>query len=74
MHHTFSGGFIGLISLLIVSLLMALFYWRTDLFAGSAQKNSPSIIEQDMNAIQAAKDARTLMETRSAAETELLAN
>lgn len=71
MDHPYSGGFIGLISLLIVSALMAFFYWRTDLLSG---KNGPSVMQQNLNAIQAAKDVKKVMEQRTAEEMEQLAN
>lgn len=73
MNHSCSRGFIGLISLLIVSALMAFFYWRTDLLSGATGSKS-SLMEQNLNAIQAAKDVKKAMEQRTVEEMQQLAN
>jgi len=73
MPHTSTRGFIGLVSLIIVSLLMALFYW-SDVFSGAADGKGTSVMERNLNAIQAAKDVKQVMDERAAAEIEQLAN
>ena len=73
MPHTSARGFIGLISLLIVSLLMALFYW-SDVFSGAAGGKGTSVMERNLHAIQAAKDVKQIMNERAAEEIEQLAN
>ncbi len=68
-----SRGFIGLISLLIASALMALFYW-SDMFSGTVGTTGSSVMERNLNAIQSAKDVKKVMDERAAAEIEQLAN
>ncbi|OGG77899.1 hypothetical protein A3A36_02380 [Candidatus Kaiserbacteria bacterium RIFCSPLOWO2_01_FULL_52_12b] len=63
MNHTASGGYVGLLVLLITFLLVALFLWRIDLFfGGSGQKDLPPI-EQDLSAIKAAENAKRMIES-----------
>lgn len=64
MNHTTSSGYVGLISLLITSLIMALLFWRMDLFSGNSKNGGIPPMEQNLNAIQAAKDAKQLIENR----------
>jgi len=73
MNHPMSGGFIGLIALLITSLLMGLFYWG-DLFSGAAGGKGASVMERNLHAVQSAKDVKKMMENRTAEEMEQLAN
>ncbi|MFA6397772.1 MAG: hypothetical protein WDK96_02925 [Candidatus Paceibacterota bacterium] len=53
-------GFIGLLMLLIGVALISLFLARTDLFSG--KKGSKSIIEQDLDALNQAKEVKILIE------------
>ena len=59
-----SGGYAGLISLIITSLIMAFLFWRMDLFSGNSKNGGMPPMEQNLNAIQAAKDAKQLIENR----------
>ena len=59
------GGYAGLISLLITAAIIALLFWRSDLFtggAGSSTSTPASSIQQDLNAIQDAKNAQKQLE------------
>ena len=64
MNRDKSGGYAGLISLLITSLIMAILFWRMDLFSGNSKNGGVPPVEQNLNAIQAAKDAKQLIENR----------
>lgn len=59
-----TGGFIGILMILITVTVIIFIMFRTDLFNG--KKGSKSIIEQDLNAVQQAKDVKALLEKNSA--------
>ena len=56
----YSGGFIGLLALLICVAIIAILIVRSDLFSGN--KDGKNTIEQGMDAIDAAKNAKNLIE------------
>jgi len=64
MNHNNSGGYVGLLALLIVVLLIGLMFWRMDLFSGNSSGNGISPTEQDIGAIKAAEKAKQMMESK----------
>ena len=65
MDNNASGGYAGLVALLITCLLMAFLIWRMDLFSGTASKGV-SPIQQDIGAIKAAEQAKQQLENQYA--------
>jgi hypothetical protein len=65
-------GFIGLIGLLIGFAIIALLLWRTDLFQSKTKDGVPqkTIIEQDLEVVQSAKDAKAILEIQSKVRVE----
>ena len=59
-----TGGFIGILMILITVTVIIFIMFRTDMFGG--KKGSKSVIEQDLNAVQQAKDVKALLEENSA--------
>lgn len=68
------GGYIGLLILIIVACIITLLFWRTDLFVTKqpAQNGdllmplSSTLIEQDLNAVRSAENARQQLQQRYA--------
>jgi hypothetical protein len=58
-----NGGYIGLLMLLLGVAFIAFFFFRSDLFSG--QKDGKTVIEQDLEAINQAKEAKALIEEKS---------
>jgi hypothetical protein len=67
-----NGGYIGLLLLLLGVAFIIFFFFRSDLFSG--QKDGKTIIEQDLNALNQAKDAKALIEEKSKKSAEDLTN
>lgn len=59
-----NGGFIGILMILITVTVIIFIMLRTDMFTG--KKGSKSILEQDLNAVEQAKDVKALLEKNSA--------
>ncbi|HTE48376.1 MAG TPA: hypothetical protein VK675_00515 [Candidatus Paceibacterota bacterium] len=59
----FNRGFIGLLALLICVAIIAIIIIRSDLFSG--QKDGKNTIEGGFDAIDAAKNAKNLIEQHS---------
>ena len=66
----YSGGFIGLLALLICVAIIAILITRSDLFSG--QKDGKNTIEGGFDAIDAAKNAKNLIEQHSNADRNVL--
>ena len=68
MNRRISGGYVGLLVLLITCCIIAFLFWRSDLFSsgtiGPGGVTTPAIspIQQDMNAIKAAQNAKQQIE------------
>lgn len=58
-----TGGYIGLIALLISVALISLFIMRTDLFSGG--KNSKNSLEQGQEAIKEANTIKDILESNN---------
>lgn len=54
------GGYIGLLMLLIGVAITVFLIVRTDLFSG--QKEGKSILKQDLEAVDKARDAKAMLE------------
>lgn len=65
-----NGGYIGLLILLLGVAFMAFLFFRSDLLLG--QKGGKTIIEKDLEAINQAKEVKTLIEEKSERSTEEL--
>lgn len=80
MHYTVymstrtSGGYIGILSLLISVLIIGFLFWRMDLFSGSSTTKGVSPIQQDLGAIKAAERAKQLIERSDRQQTAGLEN
>jgi len=59
----FNGGYVGLLMLLIGVAIITFLIVRTDLFTG--QKEGKNMIEGGFNTIDAAKNAKNVIEERS---------
>lgn len=59
-----NGGFVGILMILITVTVIIFIMFRTDMFNG--KKGSKSMIEQDLDAVQQAKDVKALLEKNSA--------
>lgn len=68
MNHRLSGGYVGLLMLLVTTLIMGILIWRTDLFStkSSIQSDQPNVspIQRDLQAVKSAEEARKLMEAK----------
>ena len=56
-------GYIALLMLLIGVALMVLFIVRTDIFSG--KKDTKSMLEQDLDAVNQVKEVKALVEEKS---------
>lgn len=80
MNRSTWGGYVGLVMLLITALIIVFLLWRSDLFSEFspvATSTSDGImpagrtpIEQDLNAIKAAQNARAQIEAQNRAEVQ----
>ncbi len=63
----YNGGFVGLLMLLICVSIIALIIVRTDLFKGfpTGQSGNQNTFEHGIDAINAAKNAKNLIEQNS---------
>lgn len=59
-HTPTNRGFIGLLSLLITVAIISVVVWRSDLLSSNAKKQNQ--IEQGTGAIEAAENAKNLIE------------
>lgn len=84
MYRNMQGGYIGLLVLVISTLIIALLFWRSDLFLGGSPGNiqnqnsyfsgGSTPIEQGVNAIQQAQKAKQQLENQYKQETQSLSN
>ncbi len=65
--HSRQSGYVGLLALLITAAIIGLLVWRSYLFgtSTSSEAKGQNVIEQDMRAIDAAKDIKTKLEQSS---------
>lgn len=57
---TTNGGYIGILMILIVTVAIVFFMFRTDVFDG--KEGGKSVVEKDLEAIDAAKEAKMMIE------------
>lgn len=68
IHKNSNGGFVGILMILITVTVIIFIMFRTDLFNG--KKGSKSVVEQNIDAVQQAKDVKALLEKNSAQQIE----
>jgi hypothetical protein len=85
MNRSTSGGYVGLLALLITCLLIAFLTWRMDLFStnnksvgtggtGAFPMDTPATVQRDLNAIKAAQNVKQMTENKLKEETGAMTN